>query len=202
MKFLCELVNVTIPAPFSRHRFGVPLHEVEVIKKAWPAKFLMEGKEVSFEETGRFEVVDSDEEAERLKGTWKHPELALVPFAMVYSEAPIVFEQALKINEIAAKEKQKRIAESKAKSEEQSLEAQAAARNAKQAVMPWPLEKMGPKTTEALAGMGIVSGEALFAVIGPDNENIGDREKLLEILRLPGITVKAVNGWRGQLLGV
>jgi hypothetical protein len=49
--------------------------------------------------------------------------------------------------------------------------------------------------------MGIVSGEALFAVIGPDNENIGDREKLLEILRLPGITVKAVNGWRGQLLG-
>ena len=46
-----------------------------------------------------------------------------------------------------------------------------------------------------------VSGEGLFAVIGPDNENIGDREKLLEILRLPGITVKAVNGWRGQLLG-
>lgn len=200
MKFLCELVNVTIPAPFSRHRFGVPLHEVEVIKKAWPAKFLMPNHEVSCWETGCFEVVDSDEEAERLKNTWKHPELAQVPFAMVYSDAPIVFEQALKINEIAAKEKQKMIAESKAKSEEQSLEAQAAAkREAK--TLPWPLEKMGPKTTEALAGMGIVSGEALFAVIGPDNENIGDREKLLEILRLPGITVKAVNGWRGQLLG-
>jgi len=191
--FLSEIVNVDIPTLFSKHHC-VPLHEVEVIKKAFKGQ-MMQGKEVEIRETGEFEPVDSDVEYRRLVTKYKYPNLVGSPFEDSFGRGAFAFEATLEKYQAAAHAKQELIKLSRASCENTTLD-YLVAKEQRKASKPWPLEKMGPKTVEALKALGIENSADLGAVLGESADKIGDLQKLARILAMPGATKATIQIWR------